>query len=713
MGKEEDEMLQFGSTGSADEKLDVWIKDAFRSGIAVPFSFHYKGVSSRALLAQWQWTYENRLAGGRETQWITIQAPDGLKVIVEVARLAGFAAVEWLLCFENAGETDSGLIENVRALSMCVAYPPFATAGTSQTGAHDNVLYYAGGSDCKIDDFIPLQEVLHAIANKARMHFGCINGRPTSGSHGSMPYFNLQTRDNGVIFALGWSGQWDLDVYTNQTEGQETPGGGWPRMGETQCFRFEGGMPDIHLALHPGEKIRSPRILMMPWVGDRIDAHNQFRRLMLKYHAPQIDGKPAMPPVAMASWGTRESEHLTYLDAAKKTALPVDTYWIDAGWYGPPGTHCDNPLVNDWYEYGGYTDHDPTRYPNGLKPVSDAAHALGMRFLLWFDPERAMYGSPATLEHPEYFLGKKVKGASLLLNLGDPAARAWMTNAISRKIDEYGIDILRVDYNIDPLELWNSNDTDNRRGMSQIRAVEGFYAMWDDLLARHPGLLIDNCASGGRRLDFEALTRSYALFRSDYLCYADNDPIGVQVQTGGLAFYVPVSTTNTGDIADLYRFRSTLSQGVTLDQGAVLQAAGDPTFRALLARRLEELDRVRDLFFGDYYPFTGVTIARSDWFAYQMNRPDLGRAVVISIRRDECPFEVATYPLHGLCGESMYAVEDADTGDIIHVPGEVLMKEGLTIHLPARRMAKTTYLSRIKEGSAMINPEHICRFSDD
>ncbi len=689
-------MLSYGNTVTADEKLNSWIEQSFRPGIAIPFAFTYNGVSSRDLLDQWVWRTEYRDSGDPYTQHISIQSPDGLQVSVEVARLPEFAAVEWQLSFKNTGDRDSGLVENIRALSLCVEYPPFVTAGTSQTGAHDNVLYYGSGSDCKIDDFIPLQEVLHALANKNQMHFGCVQGRPTSGSHGSMPYFNLQTRDNGVILAIGWSGQWALDVYTNQTEGREMPVGSGPRMGETRCFRFEGGMPDIHLVLHPGEEIRSPRILMMPWGGDRVDAHNQFRRLMLRHHAPQIDGRPAMPPVAMASWGTRESDHLRYLGAAKEAALPIDTYWIDAGWYGPPGTHCDDPLVNDWYLYGGYTDHDPLRYPKGLKPVSDAAHALGMRFLLWFDPERAMYGSPATLEHPEYFLGEKVEGAPMLLNLGDPEARKWMTDAISQKITEYGVDILRVDYNIDPLSLWNNNDTENRRGMTQIRAVEGFYTMWDDLLARHPGLLIDNCASGGRRLDFEALTRSCALFRSDYLCYADNDPIGVQVQTGGLALYVPVSTTNTGDIKDLYRFRSTLSQGITLDQGDVEKATQDPAYRVLLASRLNELGRVRDLFFGDYYPFTGVTISRTDWFAYQMNRPDLGRAVVVSIRRDQCPFESATYPLRGLCAEATYEVEDADTGDILRIEGAVLMNQGLTIRIPTRRMAKTTYITRIE-----------------
>ena len=39
--------------------------------------------------------------------------------------------------------------------------------------------------------------------------------------------------------------------------------------------------------------------------------------------------------------------------------------------------------------------------------------------------------------------------------------------------------------------------------------------MWDEILATHPGLLIDDCSSGGRRIDIETLARSFPLWRSD------------------------------------------------------------------------------------------------------------------------------------------------------------------------------------------------------
>ena len=51
-----------------------------------------------------------------------------------------------------------------------------------------------------------------------------------------------------------------------------------------------------------------------------------------------------------------------------------------------------------------------------------------------------------------------------------------------------------------------------------IRYIEGLYEMWDELRAKNPGLVIDNCASGGRRIDLEAISRSVALWQSDINC---------------------------------------------------------------------------------------------------------------------------------------------------------------------------------------------------
>ncbi len=72
--------------------------------------------------------------------------------------------------------------------------------------------------------------------------------------------------------------------------------------------------------------------------------------------------------------------------------------------------------------------------------------------------------------------------------------------------------------------------------MTEIRYIEGLYTFWDELRLRHPNLIIDNCASGGRRIDLETVSRSVALWRSDYRYF---EPNGQQCHTYGLSFYLP------------------------------------------------------------------------------------------------------------------------------------------------------------------------------
>ena len=86
-----------------------------------------------------------------------------------------------------------------------------------------------------------------------------------------------------------------------------------------------------------------------------------------------------------------------------------------------------------------------------------------------------------------------------------------MTERISSLIEEFGVTIYRQDFNMAPGPVWTEADTPDRVGMSEIRHIEGLYAFWDELLARHPGLVIDNCSSGGRRIDLESISPRHHL----------------------------------------------------------------------------------------------------------------------------------------------------------------------------------------------------------
>ena len=104
-----------------------------------------------------------------------------------------------------------------------------------------------------------------------------------------------------------------------------------------------------------------------------------------------------------------------------------------------------------------------------------------------------------------------------------------------------GIDLYRQDFNIDPLAYWRANDAPDRQGLTEMRHVEGYLAYWDELRRRHPGLLIDSCASGGRRNDLETLRRAVPLLRSDYQAFDGNPAYapGNQGHTYGLSSWIP------------------------------------------------------------------------------------------------------------------------------------------------------------------------------
>ena len=86
--------------------------------------------------------------------------------------------------------------------------------------------------------------------------------------------------------------------------------------------------------------------------------------------------------------------------------------------------------------------------------------------------------------------------------------------------------------------------------------MEGYLAYWDELRRRHPDMLIDSCASGGRRNDLETMRRAVPLLRSDYIM----EPVGNQCHTYGIVVLVSRTSgtgTGSGEI-DPYLLRSVM-----------------------------------------------------------------------------------------------------------------------------------------------------------
>lgn len=621
----------------------------------LPISFLYGDHSSSEVLrnADWKRQSGNWAEGKRSHSLTGTDTPTGLVFTIEIIEYAEFPAVEWVLHFTNTASEETPAISEVSAIDMLWQSPGVVP-----------ILHRSRGSDERPDDFEYMSDSLHELRSPSRtihMDAGAGNTPLKQAKDGRssvdwLPFFNLQSADDGLLVAVGWTGQWVADFIHDG-------------VGNT---RIKAGMEFTDLKLAPGESIRTPRILVMYWQGVPIHGENVLRQFMLAHHNPQADGKPAVAPFSHGSWGGAcTAEHLDLIKKISENKLPYDYYWIDAGWYGTGTEPCPDVFHGDWGVTGDWKVNRH-RHPDGLKPIRDAAREAGMKFLLWIEPLRATYNTPVTLEHPEWFLSltgePPQSGESLLLNLGHPGGCQWAIETVSSLVDEIGIDCYREDYNFfGSQQCFLRSDPPGRQGITEIRFVEGLYKFWDELLRRHPGLLIDNCASGGRRIDLETVSRSIALWRTDYNCFAPVNHDALQVHSTGLAHWVPLSGTSpVAEPYDTYAFRSALSaaSSFSIDEfGLTKKQDNDPQLWEWHRKMMIEFLRVRPYWYGDFYPLMSCSLKPDTWMAYQLHRSDMEEGVVAAYRRSESPLTTAEFNLNGLTCQATYEFEDVDSGE--------------------------------------------------
>jgi alpha-galactosidase len=612
------------------------------------FSFLFDGKPSRDFLKNW----ERKVSasplpgGGGELREVTLRDPQtGMQAHVSAKVFADFPAVEWVVRFKNTGSQDSPLLENIQALDSLFELP----ASASPT------LHWAKGGVSTFDDFAP-----QTVEMKAGAKFAL---QPNDGRSSSeiLPFFNLEGTNSGVVLAVGWSGRWAAQFQSDQ-------------LGAVQ---IQAGMAKTHLVLHPGEEIRTPSMLALFYEGDRWRGQNLLRQFILKYHRPQRNGKPLQAPITCGNWGGTTAEvHEDNIRKFIEHRLPIEYYWIDAGWYGKP----EVKEAEDWSINVGRWDVKPSLYPKGFKPLSDLLRSDKRELMVWFEPERVFKGTPWHRK----FAGKWLLedgGDNSLMNMGNPEARKFVTDFISDRIKEFGLGCYRQDYNIDPAPFWQKNDTPDRQGMTEIRYIEGLYAFWDGLLERDPNLIIDNCASGGRRIDLETVGRATPFWRTD----GPRDAIAHQCHSYGLLAWVPLSAISQDREGDSYEFRSSMCSSLCINWN---HSGDGPTqklpdnFPFDWARKtLDQYVGIRDFYYGDYYPLTPYTQAPDQWMAYQFDTPDKNQGLVVALRRPQSRYEVARLPLHALDPAATYQVTDLDSNKVTKATGQELLEQGLRVSL--------------------------------
>jgi alpha-galactosidase len=639
----------------------------FISGTDPPFSFTYGGRFSKDLLRNWDFAHATRQLDGERIEHVMLHndSETGLQVRCILIEYRDFPALQWVLYFKNASVETTPIIKSIQALDVVM-----------HCQRNRFTLHYAKGALASIDDFMPIQKDLNLDEEFLL--------RPGGGRSSSefLPFFNIEMEEEGVILAIGWTGEWA--ALFKRSSGNE--------------LRLQAGMETTNLRLYPGEEIRSPRILLLFWSKDWMRGQNMLRRFILTHHRPSVDGKPLVAPVFFSSWGgTPAKTHLDTIGKIINHDLPVEYYWIDAEWFGG----------QPWWKNVGNWEVREDLYPEGFKEIAATLHKSGRKLSLWFEPERVCKDTPWYREHcnwllkiksvdtvfswPHYFdkndpawvffesRRNQIAEGDTLFNLGNPQARRFLTDFISNRIAEFHIDCYRHDANIAPLRFWRNADSEDRQGITEIRYVEGLYAFWDDLLQKHPNLIIDNCASGGRRIDLETIGRSTPFWSTDFI----DGPVANQCHVYGLLLWIPLFGAGGLNMAkaDDYAFRSVMCASMVFTLGIEESISGGETIFNSVRKKLNQYLSIRKFYYGDYYPLTPYTQSEEAWMAYQLDRPDLAEGLVVVLKRRLSPLADAVFRLRELQPDAHYEITDLDTGEKRTLTGKELMDEGLKVHL--------------------------------
>jgi alpha-galactosidase len=321
--------------------------------------------------------------------------------------------------------------------------------------------------------------------------------------------------------ALAWSGNWRIQV-DEDILGQVRVTGGYNPF-------------DFAYRLAPGQALDTP-VFYAGYTGQGIGSAS---RLLHRFERNRVlpGGSAAkLRPVLYNSWEATEfkvdeagQERL----AEKAAALGVERFVVDDGWFGARDN--DHAGLGDWVV-------NRRKFPNGLKPLIDKVHGLGMSFGLWVEPEMVNPDSDLYRAHPDWVLHFPGRQRSegrhqLVLNLAREDVKTHVLAVLDGLLRDNDIQFLKWDYNRNWSEPgWPQMSPDEQQKV-YVAYVRNLYDILRELRARHPGVEIESCSGGGARVDLGIMALTDEVWPSDNTDPSDR----LSIQDGFSYAYAPAT----------------------------------------------------------------------------------------------------------------------------------------------------------------------------
>lgn len=311
------------------------------------------------------------------------------------------------------------------------------------------------------------------------------------------PFVALEDADAAAVWAasLSWGGSWQMEVSRKDDD-----------------ITLSGGLADADFGhwtktLGPGERFSSPKAFLTTVAGDLTDACQRLLRAQetgpLPLPKEEEDGAIAFNDWCQ-NWGKPSLDKIrATLEVLKGT--PIRYFVIDAGWYKSNGLGAGT-THGDW-------EPDTEAFPTGLDGAANLIKEAGMLPGIWFEMETC--GNNSRLFQREDLLLHR-DGVPLtvdnrrFLDLTNPKALSHLRKRVLGTLTGNGFKYLKVDYNN---TTGTGADGSDSLGETLRQQIDAAYAWFDEI--REAGIIVENCSSGGHRLEHGFITRSHQFSFSD------------------------------------------------------------------------------------------------------------------------------------------------------------------------------------------------------
>ena len=309
------------------------------------------------------------------------------------------------------------------------------------------------------------------------------------GQRGSMPvqdYFPfaaMEDRKAGVTWAvqLACPSSWQMEVRRRD-----------------DCLNLMASLADGdfgHWAktVNPGETFETPEAYLTAGEGG-LDRVSQRLLTVQRRNMPRPDAElPVMFNEYCTTWGNPTHENLERI-AKCLEGRGLEFLVIDAGWYRKAG--------EGWSDCGGdWIPEEQEMFPQGLKATADMIRAHGMKPGLWFEPETCAPGSDL-FRREEMLLTRDGTvidtDGRRFLDLRKEEVHAYLEERVIGLLKRCGFDYIKVDYNDC---IGTGCDDPDGLGEGLRQNMQGTLRFFRRMREAIPGLYIENCSSGGHRLE--------------------------------------------------------------------------------------------------------------------------------------------------------------------------------------------------------------------